>query len=128
MKCFALADIGTSSLLFKNANELLKVKSNPQFSLILARVKCLDIVVEANGDEVSQLIDMVNDLKVGRKHLLLIVPALDLSVMKNKTINYNVMIYDRSSGNIILAKINCICKFALFVRLPVVNHSLSYSG
>ena len=85
-------------------------------------------MVEANGDEVSQLIDMVHDLKVGRKHLLLIVPALDLSVMKNKTINYNVMIYNRGSGNIILTTINCVCKYALFVRWPVVNHSLSYSG
>ena len=128
MKCFALADTGRSTLRYKDANELLKVKSNPQFSVILTTVTCLNVVVEANGDDVSLLIDMVNDLKVGKKHLLMIVQALDLSVMKNKTINYNVMIYDRSSGNIILAKINCICKFALFVRLPVVNHSLSYSG
>ena len=103
---FTIAEIGTSTstLRFSNAEELLKVKGNPQFQVILTTVTCLNIVVEAVGDEVSQLIDLVNELKVERKSLLLKVPALDLSLMGNKTINFNVMIYNTVTGNTISTK------------------------
>ena len=101
---FTIAEIGTSTLRFSNAEELLKVKSNPQFQVISTTVACLNIVVEADGDEVSQLIDVVNELKVERKYLLLIVSALDLSLMRNKTINFNVMIYNIGTGNTISTK------------------------
>ena len=110
---FNSADIRTSTLRYNNAKELLKIKNNPQFLLILNAVTCLSIIVEANHDEVSQLIDMVNELKVEGKYLLLIVPSSELSVMRNKTINYNVVIFDKGSGNTILGQITCLCKMYL---------------
>ena len=107
------ADITTATLKYDNAKELLKVKNNPQFLLILTTVTCLSIIVDANNDEVSQLIDMVNGLTVERKYLLLTVPSSELSVLRNKTINYNVMIYVKGSGNTILCQITCLCKIYL---------------
>ena len=101
---FTIAEIGTSTIRFRNAEELLKVKSNPRFQVILTTATCLNIVVEAVGDEVSQLIDVVNELKVERKSLLLIVPVLDLNLIRNKTINFNAIIYKSSSGNTISTK------------------------
>ena len=111
---FNSADIRTSTLRYNNAKELLKMKNNPQFVLIFTTVTCLSIIVEANNnDEVSQLIDIVNGLTVERKCLLLIVPSSELSVMRNKTINYNVVIFDKGSGNSSLGQITCLCKMYL---------------
>ena len=92
------ADLGTSILRFQNDAELLKVDNKPQFSVILTAITCLNIIVESNGDEVSELIDMFNQLEVKKKYLQFIIPSLNETLLQNKTINSNVMFYHKGSG------------------------------
>ena len=66
---------------------------------ILSKISCLVTLVETdNDDEVPLLIDMINDVKIERKHLLLMVSNLSKTILKNKTINYNVGMYQKDKG------------------------------
>ena len=96
-----LADFGTSSIRFDNVEGLLKSKDNPLFSSVLASSSCVVSIIEANdNEEVLNVIEMVNDFRVDRKHLLLLVPTLNETMFKNTTINYDVIIEHRDQGNI----------------------------
>ena len=86
---------------FENVEGLLKSKDNPLFSSILASSSCFASIIETNdNEEVLNVIQMVNDFMVDRKHLLLLVPTLNETMFKNITINYDVSIEHRDEGNI----------------------------
>ena len=95
-----LGDIGSSTISFQNSKELLKGKDQPQFSSILNTASCLVATVEADHDDISHVIEMVNGMKVERKFLRLIMESLDISLLQNKTISYNVGMYQIHTGNI----------------------------
>ena len=50
--------------------------------------------------EVSKLIDMVAKIRVAKKHLHIATHKLNLVSLQNKTINYNVVIHHKGTGNI----------------------------
>ena len=96
-----LSDMGTSTLRFKNVEELLKVRDNPIFSSVLALSSCLIIIIETNYENgILDVIDMVGDFRAERKHLLVIVPKYNEEMLKNITINYEVTFEHRDEGNI----------------------------
>ena len=100
---FILIGSGPTTIRFQNAELLLEVKDHPQFSVMLSTVKCLIALVDTYvDDEVSQLIDMVNKLEVESKYLIfmVMVPSLNVTLLQNKTINYNVGIYQNHTGDI----------------------------
>ena len=93
------ADVGRSMIRFKDAKELLEVKDHHKMSSILSTISCLLALAETDNDhEVTSLIDMVNEIKVERRYLLLIVPTLNTVILKNKTIIYNVGIQQKNKG------------------------------
>ena len=94
------ADVGLSVLQFQNASEMLKAKSNMSFSSALTSSSCLVAMFEANPDVIAlDLIEMVNDLRVNWKHLILIVETFNENTFKNMTVNYEVTIKQRGGGN-----------------------------
>ena len=80
---------------------MLQIEDNPHFSKILATITCLIAIVESETNNIPHLIEMFNGMRVERKYLLLIVPALDTSLFQNKTINYNVGVHQRNTGDIL---------------------------
>ena len=92
-------EIGSSTIIFQGAKELLAAKDKPQFSRILTTISCLTTIVQINhDDEVGHIIDMVNGIQVKTRYLLLIVTTLSKSLFQNKTINYNVRVDKRETG------------------------------
>ena len=85
---------------FENAEELLRVKESPLFSSITSSSSCLITVVESGDGNVLQLLGLVNELNVAKKFLILIVTSLNTSLLRNVTINYNVILDNRGKGKI----------------------------
>ena len=76
------------------------IKHDIRLIKILTSVSCIVIVADVNSDsEVSILIDILTSFKVSWKSLIITVPELNNSVLDNKTINFNVEIYDWGKGN-----------------------------
>ena len=93
------ADFERPAMKFRGAKDLLEVKDHPKMSTIMSKISCLVTSVETDqDDEVSLLINMLNDMKVERKHLLLIVSKLNKTILNEKTINYNVGMYHKYKG------------------------------
>ena len=98
-----LSDIGTSTLRIKNAREVLKLRESVLLSSILDSISCLITIVETDYiEEVLMLIEMVNELYVAEKHLLLISPKFDSAAIstlfQNITIHYNVVLHHTNAG------------------------------
>ena len=86
---------------FPTVKELLNNKHNYQFLVMLKSIACLSIKVEAkNGDNILQLIEMINELTIKQKTLHLIIPPLNLKTLENITINYHVIMHHVDKGNI----------------------------
>ena len=67
----------------------------------MASISCLITIIEAHSnDGILDMIDMVNDFRVGRKQLLLMVPDFDKKMFGNITINYDVTIAHGPEGNV----------------------------
>ena len=97
----SFTEIGNSIINFHGANELLAARDRPQLSRILSTISCLIAIVEINhNDEVGHIIDMVNGMKVKTKNLLMIVSSLNKSLFQNKTVNYNVRVEQKESGEV----------------------------
>ena len=78
----------------------LGIKDDQRLLSIVSSTSCLAITAEINGiGEVSKLIDFISGLNVKEKHLLIQMSfGLESEVLKNKSINFNVVIRHSSSG------------------------------
>ena len=84
---------------FKTVKELWKVREPLLLKSLLASSSCVITIIESSvNDEVFDLIHMVNDFKVHRKHLLLLTPTFNATNLKNLTINYDVTIVHSNGG------------------------------
>ena len=78
---------------FQNVTDLSKVRQSLLFESLLSSSSCLITKIETSVlGEIFDMIDMVNDFRVSRKHLLVLTPTLKEIMLKNITINYDVTI------------------------------------
>ena len=97
---------GRDSLRFGTVSHLMTVKHDIRLIKILTSVSCMVILADVSSDnEVSILIDILTSFKVAWKYLIITVPELNNSILDNKTINFNVEIYDTGKGNKIRKKV-----------------------
>ena len=98
-KCIYLSEIGTSSMRSQDTKELLKMIGNPLFPSISASISCLISIVETDdNEEVLKLIEMINNLSVTKKYMLLIMSTFDSTMFSNLTINFQVMVHHSNTG------------------------------
>ena len=64
------------------------------------RMLCLTITAQMRNDlEVSQLIDIVNELKIVKKYLIIFAETtLNTTLSKKRTIDFNVIINQKEKG------------------------------
>ena len=83
------------TLRFRSVSHLLTVENDTRLLKIVTSVSCLMIIADVSTNtELSQLIDVVTKFKVSKKHLIVTIPQLNVVSLQNKTINFNVVIYD----------------------------------
>ena len=96
-----LSDVGTSTLIFKNFEELSKVRAHHLFSSVLSSSSCVITIIETyDDDEVFDAIDMMNGFRADRKHLHILIPTFEENMFKNITINYAVNIEHNDGGEV----------------------------
>ena len=92
-------DFGRGTAKFQNLGELLEVHGSDKFNSMMARIQCLKTMAQLNDAwEVSQLIDVVNELKISKKHLIIFMETLNVTLLRQKAINFNVIIHHTGSG------------------------------
>ena len=64
-----------------------------------ASMSCLITMARMYSDpEVSQLIDVINGLKISKRYLIIYVERLNTSLLREKSINFNTIIHHIESG------------------------------
>ena len=85
--------------MFQNLGKLFNVKESKIFKSMTARMSCLMTMAQINNDlEVSQLIDIVNELKISKKYLIIFMATLNATLLRKKAITFNVIIHHTESG------------------------------
>ena len=96
------SDFGRGTIKFQNLGELLEVKGSQKFKFMTARMSCLVTMTQLNNDlEVSQLIDVLKELKISKKHLIIFVKNLNVTLLRKKAITFNVIIHHNGSGEVL---------------------------
>ena len=92
-------DFGRGSINFQNVQKLLEAGEGEIFRSMSARISCLMTIARTNNDlEASQLIDTVNGFMIAEKYLVIFTEELNNTLLRRKTINFNVVINHRNSG------------------------------
>ena len=88
-----ILDMERTSLKFSKVANLIGVKDDKRMLTIIGLVSCLVFIAEVdNLADISALVDLVNELQVPNKLLILSIPRLDLNLIQNKSINFDVLI------------------------------------
>ena len=96
-----LVDFGRSTIKFQNLENLFNVRGSKMLKAMTARVSCLMTVARMNNDwEVSQLIDVVNELQISKKYLIIFKESLNTTLLRKKAIIFNVVIHHIESGEV----------------------------
>ena len=76
---------------FQNSTEFLKFRASPLFNSALDTSSCLNAILEMEIEkDILEVINLINDYQMPKKHLHLIVPALNKNTFQNLTLNYDV--------------------------------------
>ena len=92
--------------MFGDVNHLLQVRDSGRLKSIMSSISCLiTIAMTDSSEEVSLLIEFVQGLRsegyrVAKAQLLVMVPSLELDMLQNNTINFNVMIMENGPGDV----------------------------
>ena len=79
---------------------MLEYQVNGRLLTVMESISCLTTTVQAQNDtEVAQVIDVVKQFRVAKKHLIINIHELNVNSLQNKTINFNVMIKHQSAGD-----------------------------
>ena len=62
-------------------------------------MSCLvTMAVVTNDEDVSQLIDTINDITVFKKYLIIFMDTLNTTLLQKRAINFNVLMYHKNTG------------------------------
>ena len=86
--------------MFWSVSHLLRVEHEMSLMNLLAFISCLKTIAHVSTDqEVSQMIDFVERLRIDKKHLIISTPKLNHVCLQNKTINFKVVIFHKQAGS-----------------------------
>ena len=95
-------DFGRSVIQLQNLETLLEIKESEKFRNAAAGMSCLAIITQNSTDmEISRLIDTVNDFKIAKKYLVLSIETLNTTLLRNRRINFNVIINHHGAGELV---------------------------
>ena len=90
---------GGGTISFQSFNYLLDTKDKVKFRSLMARMSCLVTIADLKSDtEFIQLLDLVKDIKISQKYVTIFIKTLNSTVLKNRTINFNVIFKHKDKG------------------------------
>ena len=77
------------------------MKNYELLKLQFTRMSCLVTMAHmTNDEEVSQLINLINEMTVSKKYLIILVDFLNSTVLQKRAINFNVLFNHRNAGEL----------------------------
>ena len=97
--CFPSSGFGRGTIRFDHIEMLQEVKESVEFKSMTARISCLITIVRKHNDsEVSRLMEIVNQLKIERKHLQIFTETGNTTLFRKRMMNFNVIVSHRDTG------------------------------
>ena len=92
-------ELGRGIIRFDSFQNLKNMAHGEILRSLVKRMSCLTTITQmTNESEISEMIDIINELPIPKKYLITFVETLDTMKMPERTINFNVMIYHRGKG------------------------------
>ena len=84
---------------FDSFQNMKNVASGEIFRSLIRRMSCLMTITQMRNEmEISEMIDVMNELQVPKKYLVILVDTFNTSMVTKRTINFNMMIHQRREG------------------------------
>ena len=117
---------------FDSVKELLGIKNDEDLATVLSSSNCLSTIARSTQlQDISNLVDLISNIKVKNKYLMVQTPPLNTTLLQSKKINFNVMINEVDSGMKKLQKLDPKLSHKIFYlcRWKCQNHiSMPSSG
>ena len=92
-------DLGRGAIKFQSFQNLLQAGDSKKFRSMTLRMSCLMTVAEISNElEVSKMIEIIHELKIAQKYLIIFIDTLNTTLLHERTINFNVMINHGKTG------------------------------
>ena len=83
-------------MMFDSIQNLKNVAYGDKFRSVIRRMSCLMIITQMTNEmQISEMIDVMNELHVPKKYLVILIDTLNTTMVTKRTINFDVMIYHR---------------------------------
>ena len=84
---------------FDSFQKMKNVAYGEIFKSSLRKMSCLMTITQMrNETQISEMIDVMNELQVPKKYLVILVDTFNTSMVTKRTIIFNMMIYNRREG------------------------------
>ena len=91
---------------FDSFQKMKNVAYGEIFKSSLMRMSCLMTITQMRNEmQISEMIDVMNELHVAQKYLVILIDTFNTAIVTKRTINFNVMIYHKGEGGPILSTI-----------------------
>ena len=99
LKQKSFSDFGRGTIKFESFQDLVQVENGKNLKSIATGMSCLMTIADISNEfEMFQMIDMIRELKITKKYLVILINTIDTNILGNITINFNVMIDHRKTG------------------------------
>ena len=89
-------DFGRGAVKFQRFQNLWHEQDGEAFRSLTTKMSCLIAVAEMSNElEVAKLMDIMHDLKIAQKHLIVVMDTFNTTMLAKRRINFNVMINHR---------------------------------
>ena len=84
---------------FGSVGKLLGIKDDKTLATVLTSSSCLSVIAQSTKvEDISNLVDLVSNIRVKNKYLVVQTPPLNTTLLQSKKINFNVMVNEVKSG------------------------------
>ena len=84
---------------FGSVGKLLGIDDDTTLATVLTSSSCLSVIAQSTKvEDISNLVDLVSNIRVKNKYLMVQTPPLNTTSLQSKMINFNVMVNEVDSG------------------------------
>ena len=91
-------------MMFDSFQNMMNVAYGDTFRSVIQKMSCMMTITQVTNEmQISEMIDVMNELHVAQKYLVILIDTFNTAMVIKRTINFNVMIYHKGEGGPILS-------------------------
>ena len=91
--------MGRGAIRFDSFQNIKDVANGEIFRSLVRKMSCLTAITQTTNElQISEMIDIMNELHIPQMYLIMIVETLNTTKLSEKNINFNVMINHKGKG------------------------------